>query len=66
MTIIKLIGALVDIVCTISSDYKEYVTRDKRRVKQFLLRYNNSLYGTMVTSLLYYHKFTKSLKIIGF
>ena len=53
-------------VCAISLDYKAYVTRDNRRVKQFLIRYQNSLYGTMVTSLLYYHKFTKIMKSIGF
>ena len=66
MAIIKLRGVLVDIKYGFSSDYKAYVTRDKIGVKQLLLRYQNALYGTMVASLLYYNKFTKSLTSIGF
>ena len=56
----------MDILCKISLDYNTYVTRDKRGVKQLLLRCQNALYGTMVASLLYYCKFTKSLTSIGF
>ena len=66
MEFIKLRGVLVDIICKISSDYKAYVTRDKRRVNQLLLRLHNALYEKMVDSLLYYCKFTKSIASIGF
>ena len=66
MEIIKLRGILVDILCKISSYYKAYVTRSKRGVKQFLLRCQNSLYGSMLASLLYYRKFTNSLTILVF
>ena len=55
-----------DILCEVSSDYKVDVTKDKRGAKQLLLHFQNALYGTMVTSLLYYSKFTKSLTSIGF
>ena len=54
MDTIKLKGILVVILCKISSYYKAYVTRAKRGVKQFLLRCQNSLYGTTVASMLYY------------
>jgi hypothetical protein len=35
-------------------------------MKQLLVQCQNALYGTMVASLLYYHKFTKSLMSVGF
>ena len=35
-------------------------------MKQFLVQCQNALYGTMVASLLYYRKFTKTLTEIGF
>ena len=56
----------MDILCRIYSDYKAYVTRYKRGVNKLLLNFQNALYGTMVDSLLYYQKLTKSLTIIGF
>ena len=52
MAIIKLRGVLVEILYKISSDYKSYVTRDKRGVNNLLLNCQNALYGTMVSSLL--------------
>jgi hypothetical protein len=67
MAIIKIRGVLVDILVEIASDvYKPYVTTDKKGVKQLLVQCKNALYGTMVASLLYYRKFTKSLIDIGF
>ena len=53
MEIIKICGVLVDILCNISSTYKPYVTREKKGFKQFLLRFQNALYVTMVEILLY-------------
>ena len=66
MDIIKLLGVLVHIYCEISSDFKAYVTMDKRGVKQLLLRCQNALYAKMVASLIHYCKFTKSITSIGF
>jgi hypothetical protein len=67
MAIIKIRGVLVDILVKIAPDvYKSYVTTDKKGTKQLLVQCQNALYGTMVASLLYYHKFTKSLMSVGF
>ena len=46
--------------------YKSHVITNKKGVKQSLVNCQNALYGTMVSSFLYYHKFTKSLTNIGF
>ena len=66
MAIIKICGILVDILRNILSTYNPYVTRYKKGVKQFLVRFQYALYGKMVASLLYYHNFTRSLTDIGF
>jgi hypothetical protein len=67
MAIIKIHGVLVDIIVQIAPDvYKSYVTTDKNGMKQLLVHCQNALYGTMVASLLYYCKFTKSLTSVGF
>ena len=63
---IKIRGILVDILYEIDPHYKIYVTRDKKGGGQLLVRCKNALYGTMVESLLFYSKFIKSLKEIGF
>jgi hypothetical protein len=62
MAFIKIRGILVDILVEIAPDvYKYYVSKDKKGSKQLLVKCQNSLYGTMVASLLYYWKFLKSL-----
>jgi hypothetical protein len=67
MAFIKICGVLVDILVEIAPNvYKDYVTRDKKGVKQLLVQCRSALYGTMVAILLYYRKFVKSLLIIGF
>jgi hypothetical protein len=67
MAIIKIHGVLVDILVEIAPDaYKSYATTDKKGVRQLLVQCQKALYGTMVASLLYYRKFTKSLTDIGF
>jgi hypothetical protein len=67
MATIKIRGVLVDILVQIAPDvYKPYVTTDKKGTKQLLVQCQNALYGTMVASLLYYHKFTKSLTSVRF
>jgi hypothetical protein len=65
--IIRIRGMLVDILVKIAPQvYKAYVTTDTKGNKQILVECLNALYGTMVASLLYYEKFTKSLKINGY
>ena len=67
MAFIKICGVLVDILVEIAPYvYKSHVTTDKKGVKQFLVQCQNVLYGMMVSSLLYYRKFTKILTDIGF
>ena len=64
---INIHGVLVDILVEIAPDvYKLHVTTDQKGVKQLLVQCQNALYGTMVASLIYYRKFTKSLTDIGF
>jgi hypothetical protein len=66
MAIIKIRGVLVDILVQIAPNvYKSYVMTDKKGMKQLLVQCQNALYGTMVASLLYYRKFTKSLMSVG-
>ena len=66
MAIIKLCRFLVDILCKISTTYRPYVTTDKKGIKQFLVRFQNALYVTMLSSPLNYCKFNKILTDIGF
>jgi hypothetical protein len=57
----------VDILVEIAPDpYKSYVSKDKKGSKQLLVQCQNALYDTMITSLLYYLKFVKSLTDIDF
>jgi hypothetical protein len=46
--------------------YKSYIMTEKKGMKQLLVQCQNALHGTMVASLLYYRKFTKSLTNVGF
>jgi hypothetical protein len=61
MTFIKIRGILVYILVDIAPEvYKSYVSQDKKGNKQLLVQCQIALYGTMVTSLLYYRKLVKS------
>ncbi len=65
--IIRIRGILVDMLVKIAPEvYKSYVSVNKKGNKQLLVECLNALYGTMVASLLYYQKFTTSLKNKGF
>jgi hypothetical protein len=67
MAFIKIQDILVDILVEIAPDvYKAYVLKDKKAMKQLLVQCHNALYGTMITSILYYQKFFKSLTDIDF
>ena len=67
MAIIKLRGVLVDMLLDIApAVYQSFVTNDKAGSKQLIVQCKNAIYGTMVASLLYYRKFSKSLIDYGF
>ena len=65
--IVRIRGPLVDMLVEIAPEvYGPYVTTDKHGNKQLLVECQNALYGTMVASLLYYEKFTASLRSEGY
>ena len=65
--VVRIRGPLVDMLVRIAPEvYEPYVTIDKKGNKQILVECLNALYGTMVAALLYYEKFTKSLKDNGY
>jgi hypothetical protein len=53
-------------VKVVSRVYGPYVSTDKQGRKQLLVECLNAIYRTMVASLLYYCKFTRSLKNQGY
>ncbi|KAL7487191.1 hypothetical protein ACHAW6_012785, partial [Cyclotella cf. meneghiniana] len=56
-------GEAVDILCDLAPEvYSSFITTDKKGNKQLLMKCLNASYGSMVASLLYYKKFTWSLK----
>jgi hypothetical protein len=62
MAIVKLRGILIDMLVDIAPNiYSPFVTNPKGHEKQLINQCKNAIYGTMVASLLYYKKFTKSL-----
>jgi N-methylhydantoinase B/oxoprolinase/acetone carboxylase alpha subunit len=64
--IICIRGMLVNMLVKIAPKvYEDYVTFDKKGNKQLLVECLNALYGTMVAALLYYQKFTNTLKEEG-
>jgi hypothetical protein len=67
MAIIQIRGVLVNMLVEIAPDvYKDFVTTDKKGTKQLIVKCMNAIYDTMVASLLYYRKFSKSLTDNGF
>ena len=65
--IVQLRGELVDMLCRLAPDvYKDYIIVDWHGNKQLLVKCLNALYSSMVASLLYYKKFTRSLRSKGF
>ena len=64
MDIIKIRGVLVDILLGIAPFIHEsYVTTYHKGVKQLVVQCHYSIYGTIMTSLLHYQKFRKSLEL---
>ncbi len=65
--VMRIRGHMVDVLVKVApSVYGPYVSTDKQGRKQLLVKCFNAIYGTMVASLLYYHKFTRSLKNQGY
>ena len=65
--IIRITGVIVDwLVKAAPKVYASYVATNKRGEKSLLVECYNAIYGTMVAGLLYYRKFTSSLKKRGF
>ena len=58
---------MVDVLVKVAPKvYGPYVSTNKQGRKQLLVKCLNAIYGTMVASLLYYRKFTRSLKNQGY
>ena len=67
MDIIKIRGILVGMLLDIAPDvYGKYVTMDRKGIKQLITLYMDTIYGTIVESLIYYCKFCKMLKLNKF
>jgi hypothetical protein len=65
--IMRIRGHMVDVLVKVAPRvYSPYVSTNKQGRKQLLLECLNVIYGMMVASLLYYHKFTRSLKNQGY
>jgi hypothetical protein len=67
MAIIRIREELVDMLVEIAPDtYKPYVSVNHKGLKTLIVRCHNAIYGTMVASIQYSRKFTKSLLDEGF
>jgi hypothetical protein len=65
--VVMRIRDMVDVLVKVAPRvYGPYVSTDKEGRKQLLVECLNTIYGTMVASLLSYHKFTRSLKNQGY
>jgi hypothetical protein len=65
--VMRIRGHMVDVLVKVAPKvYGPYVLTDKQGRKRLLVKCLNAIYGIMVASLLYYQKFTKSLKNQGY
>ncbi len=65
--IIQICGVVVDWLTKITLKvYTKYVSADRKGAKTLLVECTNAIYGKMIVGLLYYHKFSKSLKCKNF
>jgi hypothetical protein len=65
--IMRVRGYMVDVLVKVVPEvYGPFVSTDKQGRKQLLVKCLNAIYGTMVVSLLYYRKFTRSLRNQGY
>ena len=67
MAAINIRGVLVDLLIKIDPEvYGLFVTTDKKGENGIIVQYINTMYRTMVASLLYYNKFVNALKRTGY
>jgi hypothetical protein len=65
--IMRIRGHMADVLVKVAPKVNSpYVSTNKQGRKQLLVECLNAIYGTMVASLLYYWKFTRSLKNQGY
>jgi hypothetical protein len=65
--IIRITEVIVDWLVKVAPKvYASYVATNSKGIKSLLVECYNTIYGTMVAGLLYYHKFSSSLKNRGF
>ncbi len=65
--IICITGVIVDWLVKVAPKvYASYVAMNSKGINGLLKECYNAIYGTMVAGLLYYHKFSSSLKNRGF
>ncbi len=65
--IIWITGVIVDWLVKVAPKvYASYVVKNSKGVNSLLIECYNAIYGTMVAGLLYYRKFSSSLKNRGF
>ncbi len=65
--IIRITGVIVDWLVKVAPKvYASYVATNSKAVNSLLIECYNAVYGTMVADLLYYRKFSSSLKNRGF
>ena len=65
--IVRIRGLVADMLVEIAPEvYSPYIVKDKRGNSELLVICLNAIYGTMVTALLFYEKFTDNLKSKGF
>ena len=63
--IIRFEGKMIDIICKINPEFDNLVVIENGK-KVLYLRLNKALYGCVVSSLLWYELFSKTLKQMGF
>jgi hypothetical protein len=65
--VMRIRGHMVDVLVKVAPKvYGPYVSTNKQGRKQLLVEFLNAIYRMMVASLLYYWKFTRSLKNRGY
>jgi hypothetical protein len=65
--IIRITGVIVDWLAKVAPKvYASYVAMNSKGINSLLIECYNVIYGTMVAGLLYYRKFSRSLKNRGF
>jgi hypothetical protein len=65
--IIRITGVIVDWLVKVAPKvYASYVVTNSKGINSLLVECYNAIYGTMVAGLLYYRKFSSSLKNRGF